>query len=260
MVVSPLSVTSADAAPLEETPSAGREAPLPARLQLYGRRRGRPLRVQKARCYEALLPQTRITLPEQGQLDPAGLFSFAPAAVWLEVGFGGGEHLAAQAQAHPDIGFIGCEPFVNGVAGLLHHIEARGLQNVRVLADDARPLLARLPEASIARSFVLFADPWPKARHHRRRFIGPETLPDLARILADNAHLRLASDDPGLARWMLEHVWSHPAFAWTARCPADWRHRPADAPPTRYEEKALAAGRRPVYLTFRRRPRGEAGL
>jgi tRNA (guanine-N7-)-methyltransferase len=232
--------------------------------RLYGRRQGRKLRVRKAGLMETLLPVIRFELPAAGQpFDPAALFARPPGGVWLEVGFGGGEHLAAQAQAHPDIGFIGCEPFINGVAGLLSLIERGRLDNVRILPDDARPLLARLPTASIGRAFVLFADPWPKARHRDRRFIGPANLPDLSRILADGAELRLASDDPGLQTWMLEHMTRHADFDWLVEGPDDWRVRPDDWPPTRYEQKALAAGRTPVFLRFRRKSRPEqaaAGL
>lgn len=224
--------------------------------KLYGRRQGRPLRRHKADLVETLLPQVRFERPEPGQvIEPAGLFAAPVTAVWLEVGFGGGEHLAAQAVANPGVGVIGCEPFINGIAGLLAAIQRDGLTNVRILPDDARPLLAALPDASIGRCFVLFADPWPKRRHHERRFIGPESLDQLARVLTCGAELRLASDDPGLIQWMLDHTWHHPAFEWLARRADDWRRRPADWPPTRYEGKAIAAGRRPVFLRFRRRPR-----
>ena len=126
--------------------------------------------------------------------------------VWLEIGFGAGEHLAAQAAAHPDIGFIGAEPFENGVAALLARVQAESLANVRVFADDARLLMARLPDASIGRLFVLFPDPWPKARHHKRRMVGPTTLPEFARILKDGGELRFASDDADYAAWVLEYA------------------------------------------------------
>lgn len=225
------------------------------RLILYGRRRGRPLRKQRTGLLQTLLPRLELTVPAGGRLDPAAVFDRPVRDVWFEVGFGGGEHLAAQAEANPDVGFIGCEPFVNGVASLLQHVEARGLGNIRIVPDDARPVLDALPDASVGRAFVLFPDPWPKARHAFRRFIGPDNLPRLARVLKDGAELRLATDDRQLSRWMLEHAWRHPDFAWTAQGPEDWRARPADWPQTRYEQKALLAGRRPVFLRFRRRPR-----
>ncbi len=225
-------------------------------LRLFGRRKGRPLRRRKTAMIETRLPDLAIPTPESGEgIDPAGLFPRPVRDAWLEIGFGGGHHLAWQAKAHPDVGLIGCEPFVNGVASLVAQVEDLGLDNVRILPDDARPLLDALPDASVGRCFVLFADPWPKKRHHERRFVGPKNLPRLARVLKDGAELRLASDDMGLVRWMLEHTLKHPDFEWTARRPGDWRARPADWPPTRYEEKALAAGRRPVFLTFVRRAR-----
>lgn len=180
------------------------------------------------------------------------MFDFPLEDIWLEVGFGSGEHLAAQARTHPAVGMLGCEPFVNGVGRLLSEIDRDGIRNIRIHADDARDLIERLPEASIGRVFVLFADPWPKRRHHRRRFIGPDNLNGLARIMKDGAELRLASDQMPLVRWMLFHVTRHEAFEWAAQGPEDWRLRPGDWPQTRYEEKALARGETCVYLMFRR--------
>ncbi|CAK0753813.1 tRNA (guanine-N(7)-)-methyltransferase [uncultured Gammaproteobacteria bacterium] len=230
------------------------------RFILYGRRHGRPLRKHKVEVLETLLPQVQLDLPAPGTLlDPPALFPVPVSAVWLEVGFGAGEHLAAQAVANPDVGLIGCEPFINGVAGLLDKIEqADVIERVRILPDDARPLLDALPEASIGRCFVLFSDPWPKTRHHNRRFIGPENLPRLARVLADGAELRLASDDPALITWMLDYTWHHPDFEWLATRAADWRVRTSDWPETRYERKAIEAGRTPVFLRFRRRFRTDS--
>jgi tRNA (guanine-N7-)-methyltransferase len=175
--------------------------------------------------------------------------------VWLEIGFGGGEHLAAQAVARPDVGFVGCEPFLNGVASLLGTIETGGMDNVRIHPDDARPLLDRMVEASIARAFVLYPDPWPKKRHHGRRFIGPANLDRLARVLADGAELRMASDVPDLVDWMAAQVRAHPAFDGPEGDEGSWAVPPPDWVETRYERKALAAGRRPAYLTATRRPR-----
>lgn len=228
-----------------------------AATRLYGRRRGRPLRKYKSSLIETVLPVVEIGKPAAGDvLDPYAIFGKPVKDVWVEVGFGSGHHLAWQAAHNRDVGLLGAEPFVNGVAGLMAQIEEYGVtDNVRVVADDARPLLDALPEASIGRAFVLFADPWPKKRHWHRRFIGPDNLPRLARVLRDGAELRLASDDMSLVRWMLEHTVHHPDFEWTARRPSDWRQRPADWPPTRYEEKAIEAGRKPVFMTFIRRPR-----
>lgn len=194
-------------------------------------------------------------MPESGRADPVELFAEPPGAIWLEIGFGGGEHLAAQAESHPDIGFIGCEVFENGVAKLLGEIDRRGLANVRIYPNDARPLLTALMPCSIDRVFILFPDPWPKARHHKRRLIAPATLDRLAEIMTDGAELRLATDDPDYLSWMLEHVTNHPAFSWIARRPTDWREQSKDWPTTRYELKARKAGRTPVFLRFARRPR-----
>lgn len=224
--------------------------------RLYGRRKGRPLRKRKSSLIGTLLPGLAISVPPPGdRLDPRTLFAAPVDDVWLEVGFGSGHHLAWQAEHNPAVGVIGAEPFVNGVAALLALVDQGKLGNVRVLPDDARPLLDALPDASLGRAFVLFADPWPKKRHWERRFIGPGNLDTLARVLKDGAELRLASDDMGLVRWMLEHTARHPDFEWTARTPRDWRERPVDWPPTRYEQKAIEAGRKPVFLRFVRKPR-----
>ena len=226
--------------------------------RFYGRRRGRPLRAGQRERQTSLQPQLTFARPAAGRLDPASLFAPRPPAVWLEIGFGGGEHLALQAERHTEIGFIGCEVFENGIVKLLGEVARRGLGNVRLYPDDVRPLLAALGPASIGRVFILFPDPWPKARHHKRRLIAPATLDRLAEIMADDAELRLATDDPSYLAWILEHVTAHPAFAWTARRAADWRERPPDWPATRYEEKARKAGRSPAFLRFRRQPRGGA--
>jgi tRNA (guanine-N7-)-methyltransferase len=226
----------------------------PLRRNFHGRRQGRKLRAGRAALIETLLPQLTVALPtEGGALDPAALFPRPPREVWVEIGFGAGEHLAWQAAQHPDIGIIGCEPYINGMSTLLAAVAGEGLDMVRVWPDDARPLLDRLPEGSVSRLFLLFADPWPKQRHSARRFIQDETVADLARLLADGGELRIATDDAPLLDWSLHHVRRNPAFAWMAEGPADWRERPADWPPTRYEQKALHG--RPYYLRFRRQPR-----
>ncbi len=231
------------------------DRPPAQRRVLYGRRRGRPLHRRQRILVDTLLPRLAVTLPEIGEFDPADLFSPPVDDVWLEIGFGGGEHLAAQAADHRNIGLIGCEVFENGIAKLLAEVEREALTNVRILTDDARLLVAALTTASIGRVFVLFPDPWPKQRHHKRRIVGAETLDNLAAVMKDGAELRLATDDPAYLGWMLARVPVHPAFAWLAEGPADWRARPADWPATRYEAKAIAAGRRPYFLRLRRRAR-----
>jgi tRNA (guanine-N7-)-methyltransferase len=241
-------------------PSEGVDEAAQHRELFYGRRRGRPLRAGQRERQATLLPHVAFALPQGGPLDTASLFPPAQREIWLEIGFGGGEHLAEQAERHPDIGFIGCEVFENGVAKLLGAIDHRGLANVRIYPQDARPLLAALPARSIGRVFILFPDPWPKARHHKRRLVAPAALNRLAEIMIDGAELRLATDDPSYLSWMLEHATAHAAFSWTARRSADWRERPADWPPTRYEQKARAAGRTPAFLRFVRRPREAARI
>jgi len=221
----------------------------PPSPRLWGRRKGRPLHVRKSLLMAEYLPRVEMTVPTEGKQEPRALFPEKPTAIWLEIGFGGGEHLAAQAMRNPAIGFIGCEPFVNGVASLLDHLERGKIENVRVFPNDARLLLDSLPDAAIDRCFVLFADPWPKARHAERRFIGPENLPRLARVIKPQGMLRLATDDARLAEWMLEHMRTAEAFEEIHNAPTP----PADWMPTRYEQKAIAVGRAPVYRDYRRR-------
>lgn len=222
----------------------------PAFSCLHGRRKGRPLRVRKAQLMEDLLPQLRITLKEGTHTPPQDFFNKArPAPAWMEIGFGGGEHLAAQAKQHPDVLFIGCEPFVNGVASLLDHLEREDIHNVRVFDNDARLVLDALTDASLDRCFVLFADPWPKKRHFERRFIGPENLDRLARVLKPGAILRIASDHPSLIDWMRECLSLHAEFT----CDYAGTEPPADWVQTRYQEKAILAGRQPFFMDYRRK-------
>jgi tRNA (guanine-N7-)-methyltransferase len=209
---------------------------------LYGRRRGKKLRAGQASLLETLLPRLEIRLP--------ALELPRDRDIWLEVGFGAGEHLVWQAEQHPDVTLIGCEPYVNGVAKCLGLIERSAVKNVRLFIDDARLLMAALPDRSLSRAFVLFPDPWPKTRHHKRRFVQRDTLDTLARLMKPGAELRLATDDPSYLPWMLEHACTHRAFEWLAERPADWRGRPADWPQTRYEQKKIAGT--PTFLRLRR--------
>lgn len=220
---------------------------------LYGRRGGHRLRATRQAALDDLLPRLALPPFNGAPLELAELFQQPMRAYWLEVGFGNGEHLADQAAKHPDVGCIGCEPFINGVSMLLRHVGERGLDNVRVHADDARPLIEALPDGALERVYLLFPDPWPKSRHHRRRFISRETLDALARVMRAGAELRIATDHMECGRWMLWHVLQHAAFQWLAERPADWRERPGDETPTRYEQKALAAGQPCLYFRFRRR-------
>ena len=221
----------------------------------YGRLKGKTLkRSQKAWLDEDLAalspgPVSWEENPQRQPLDPGRLFGGRP--VWLEVGFGGGEHMVHQAAAHPEVGFIGAEPYINGVAMLLGKIRRAGLENLAVHPGDARDLMDVLPAASISRAFLLYPDPWPKTRHHRRRFVTPEHLRPLARAMRPGAILRVATDIPGYVRQTLQEV-PRAGFDWLAEGPRDWREPWEDWLPTRYETKALREGRVPHYLTFRR--------
>ncbi len=220
----------------------------------YGRRHGKALKPNQRLWLAEDLPRLAIPgatpaeNPDRRPLDPATLFPDA-RPLWLEIGFGGGEHMVHQARLNPGVGLIGVEIFLNGVAMALGRIRAAGVANIRLHAGDVRDVMEVLPAASVTRAFLLYPDPWPKARHHRRRFVTPEHLRPLARILAPNAEFRLATDIPDYVRQALEEVPpagfdllpGNDAAAWS-----DWA-------PTRYETKALREGRRPHYLTFRRR-------
>ena len=219
-------------------------------IHSFGRRRGRKLRAGRAALLDTLLPALAATLPAGDDVvDPRTLFATPPRAVWLEIGFGGGEHLAWQAEHNPDVGLIGCEPYENGVVALLGHVRDRGITDIRIWNDDARLLLERLAPGSIARAYVLFPDPWPKARHHKRRLIQAPFLDALARVLAPGAEFRLATDHADYLAWMLERVPVHRAFTEMVRHAT----RPADWPETRYESWSIGEGRRPAYLSFTRR-------
>ncbi len=216
-------------------------------LRSYGRTKGRALKPRQAALMQSLL--LRVALPP-GPIAAAALMPRA-AGVWLEIGFGGGEHLAAQAAAHPDRLMIGVEPFLNGVASLLVHIDRLGLENVRVLQGDARDVVARLPDAALERVVILFPDPWPKTRHHKRRLMQPELVAALGRVTRPGGVLRFATDWRAYAAWTLERVLADPAWRWTAERAADWRTPPSGHVGTRYEAKALG-DTAPIFLEFTR--------
>ncbi len=228
--------------------------PDPDQRNFYGRIRGKALKPSQKGYLEdldALSPGevTREENPERVPLDLEALFGGRP--VWLEVGFGSGEHLVHQAVANPDVGIIGVEPYINGVATLLGKLRRAKPGNVRVHPGDARDLMEVLPEGSVAKAFLLYPDPWPKARHHRRRFVTPEHLEPLHRVLAPGAEFRLATDIPDYVRQALEEV-PKAGFEWLAERAEDWREPWSDWLSTRYEQKALREGRVPHYLTFRK--------
>ena len=212
-------------------------------LRSFGRLKGRPVKPRQAELLQTLLPRIAVdlTAPPLGE-----------AETWLEIGFGGGEHLAAQAAANRAVRFLGAEPFLNGAASALRHIDERELQNVRLHVGDARELTAALPNASLARVFILFPDPWQKARHRKRRLVNPAFAAELARVLRPGGRLRFATDWADYAETALLALRAEPALAWTARAADDWRLPPADHVTTRYEEKRLG-DIAPVFLDFVRR-------
>ncbi len=223
-----------------------------ARRLLYGRHKGHKLRPRQAGLLKTLLPRLRIPLAEACPADVRTLFRAPVDAVHLEIGFGGGEHLAFRAAENPGTAFIGCEPFVNGVAKLLVEIEERALSNVRVHDDDARQAIDWLPAGSLDCVWLLYPDPWPKRRHRKRRFLTGNNLDALARVMKSGAELRFATDIADYADRSLRVIAGRRDFEWTARRADDWRIPWRPWPGTRYEEKAIRAGRTPCYLTFRR--------
>lgn len=233
------------------SPSDAPDSPA-RRTAFFGRRMGRPLRERQADLTGTLLPTLSLDLSAPAPADSRDLFARPVSAVWMEIGFGGGEHLAHQIRLHPNTGFIGCEPFVNGMAKMLRRIETEGFDAIRLYDRDAGEAIDWLAPASLDRVYLLYPDPWPKKRHWKRRFISADTLTRLARVLKPGAELRFASDIDTYVDWALAHVHAHPDFTWTATRADDWRKPWADWPSTRYEAKALREGRTPAYLTFRR--------
>ncbi|GAA6187865.1 tRNA (guanine(46)-N(7))-methyltransferase TrmB [Litorivita sp. NS0012-18] len=221
----------------------------------YGRFKGKGLRQSQ----EAYLEEDLAKLspgavdweanPDRRPLDVDAMFGGKP--LWLEIGFGGGEHLVHQAARYPDVGIIGCEPYINGVAMLLGKIRKAGVENLKVHPGDVRDMFDVLPEASIERAFLLYPDPWPKKRHHRRRFVTQDYLVALARVMKRGAIFRVATDIPDYVRQTLEEV-PRAGFEWLAEGPQDWRAPWGDWMSTRYEQKAIREERTPHYLTFRR--------
>jgi tRNA (guanine-N7-)-methyltransferase len=232
---------------------SGDDDPFAARERaFFGRRKGHQLRPHQADLVAVLLPRLAIDLGKPPPPNLADLFPCRPEAVCLEIGFGGGENLIAQAMTRPSLGFIGCEPFVNGMAKILAAIEVNHVDNVRLHAGDAIDLLAWLPDASIAKVDLLYPDPWPKRRHWKRRFVQDRTVAMLARVLRPGGLFRYATDIPDYAAWTLERLICAPGFVWTAERADDWRRPWSGFEGTRYEAKAKREGRAPCYLEFRR--------
>ncbi|MGD9922122.1 MAG: tRNA (guanosine(46)-N7)-methyltransferase TrmB [Pseudorhodoplanes sp.] len=224
-----------------------------ARGAFFGRRKGKALRSGQAKLIDALLPRLAIDLSQPAPASLSALFPGTVRETRLEIGFGGAEHLIAQAQASPVSGFIGVEPFLNGMAKALAAIDARGLTNIRLHHGDAIDLLAWLPEASLAAVYLLYPDPWPKRRHWKRRFVQDRTVAEIARVLRAGGEFRFASDIDDYTAWTLLRLLRSPDFVWTAERADDWRKPWPDFNSTRYETKAKREGRTPCYLTFRRK-------
>ena len=216
--------------------------------RLYGRQTGHKLRVGQATLVEELLPQ--IEVPD-GPLDAARLFG-DDRPLQLEIGFGAGEHLVGQAALHPDHGLIGCEPFLNGVVGALQHIRDDGLRNVRLHMGDALDVLSRLPDASLTRVYLLHPDPWPKARHAKRRFMNPGPLDRIAAKLKPGGEFRFGTDHPIYVRWAMMQMNARRDFEWQIADARDFQTRPDDWPETRYERKARRLGHEVWYFWYRR--------
>lgn len=239
--------------------------PSPTEPKFFGRRLGRRIRKAKTSLLDRFLPELQIN--QNTVFKKENLFGTPVSSVCLEIGFGNGEHLAGQALNNPDTGFIGAEVFKNGVANLLSLITGikqadevpekimllpGRVDNIRIYDDDIRLLFARLPDNFLDKVFLLFPDPWPKKRHAGRRFVNPENLKEIARILKPGGLLRIATDHPVYKSWTLRQMHACPDFRWTATCGKDWKNPPADWVETKYQRKALAEGRRPVFFNFER--------
>lgn len=232
--------------------------------RFFGRRKGKPIKGSRQKLIDDLLPKVVLKQPENGQqIDLSTLFEIKPTEVWLEVGFGGGEHVAELALQYPTVGFIGAEPFMNGVASLLAHLNGSHMKqatntdlapertdNVRIWPDDIRPLFPQFPTGGFERIFILYPDPWPKARHAERRFVNQRNIKDLARLVSDTGAVYVATDVLEYAEWAKEQMDLSGLFTQvhkdTSRPPEDWV-------PTRYEKKGILAGRKPTYLVFRKK-------
>ena len=232
---------------------ASESSPPDASSRFFGRRKGHALRSHQAALFETLLPRLGLDLSSPAPTNLATLYPVPVDEVRLEIGFGGAEHLIAQALANPRVGYIGSEAYINGVAKALAAIEAHGLQNIRLYFEDASNLIDWLPDGSLARVDLLYPDPWPKRRHWKRRFVQTESLARIVRILRSGGEFRFASDIPHYAAWTLQRGILSPDFIWTAERADDWRLPWLGFVQTRYEAKAKREGRTPCYLIFRRK-------
>ncbi len=223
--------------------------------KFFGRRKGKALTKASQDRFDSILPTVSIEITENTVFNAEEIFGNEINELWFEVGFGGGEHMAWQAQNHKHVSIIGCEPYLNGTAKVLKEIEEDEINNIRIYPNDARHIMDKMPDACLDKAFALFGDPWRKYRHRYRRFIGPDNLDRFARILKDGAILRIATDHPIYLQWILRWTPVHPDFEWLDEGPKDWGIRKSDWPETRYERKAVREGRKSSYLTFRRKNR-----
>lgn len=221
----------------------------PSYLNSFGRRNGRKLRANRSALLESILPKLLINVPDT-DLALEKIVTHTDTPLWFEIGFGGGEHLVYQARLHQDINFIGCEPYINGIASLLARIEKENLTNIRLYNGDARLLLEKLPDASIERLFILFPDPWPKVRHHKRRLISQEGLALFYRKLMPGGLLRIATDHEDYSIWILAHLLEFKKLKWQAKIAEDWNNSPPDWVTTRYQAKAQIEGRKAIFLNW----------
>ena len=234
---------------------------IPPERKFFGRRKGKAFSKRQQGLMDSLLPEISVKIPENdAPLNAtADLFGCdtqeSSKEIWLEIGFGKGEHLAWQAQENPDVGLIGCEPYLNGVVGLLAHIEENAIENIRIYGDDARHVMGALPDASVARVFLIHPDPWPKKRHAKRRFMNPWNLDEIARVLKNDGEFRVGTDHPIYREWTALQMAGRTDFNWLAEGPDDWLVRPDDWPETRYEVKAIEG--HATYFRYQRVPRSK---
>lgn len=229
----------------------------PKHSRVYGRRLSRPLNKSRSEAMESVLPRIEIPaelLKQDQSLVPSVLFETADKPLWLEIGFGSGEHLSALMRQHPENNYLGAEPFINGMAAFVKDIADEDNNNIRVLMDDALLLCESLSDSCLDRIYVLNPDPWHKKRHHKRRIVNPDSLDTFARTLKPGGELIMSSDVTDMADWMLTHTINHPAFDWTAKKADDWRNAPKDWIPTRYETKGAKGAKVMTYLIFKNNP------
>ncbi|MDM8009386.1 MAG: tRNA (guanine(46)-N(7))-methyltransferase TrmB [Parasphingorhabdus sp.] len=218
--------------------------------QLYGRRQGHALRDQQVELVEKLLPQ--IAVPTEGPVTAAALFG-TDRPMHFEIGFGAGEHLASRADMLPDHGFIGCEPYLNGVVGALQHVRDQHLGNVRLHMGNALDVLERIPDGSLSFVYLLHPDPWPKARHAKRRFMNHGPVDLIAAKLKPGGEFRFGTDHPVYLEWAMMIMSQRDEFEWLCQSPKDWMVRPGGWPETRYEAKARRQGHDVWYFRYRRK-------